>query len=73
MEAINLTIKIDKDEFVRFRKFLEQYIEIVDYKVLPNTKKMYEQDEGYRRVRDTVMKFRKVEDKYINDNNYKYK
>lgn len=73
MEAINLTIKIDKDEFVRFRNFLEQYIEIVDYKILPNTEKMYEQDEGFRRVRDTVRKAKAVEGKYINDNNYKYK
>ena len=73
METINITLKVKEDGVVQLRQFLDEHLEVVDFKILPDTRKMFEEDEGFKSISKNLSRWRKVRDKYINDNNNKYK
>ena len=73
METVNLTIKMPEDEAVKFKRFLEEYVEIVDFRILPDTNKMWEEDEAFKLLCKAEKKAKEVKGKYINEHNNKYK
>ena len=48
METVNITVKIPKDMIAEFQRFLDQYIDVTGFKILPNTEKMYNEDQVFR-------------------------
>jgi len=73
MERINITLKVKKDGVVHLRQFLDEHLEVLDFKILPDTQKMWEEDEGFKSITKNIERWKKTRDKYINDNNNKYK
>ena len=73
METINITLKVKKDGVVQLRQFLDEHLEVLDFKILPDTQKMWEEDEGFKSITKNINRWKKTRDKYINDNNNKYK
>ena len=72
METINITVKLNKEGIPKFQRFLDEHIEVVEFKILPNTDKMYEQDETFRHLSKIKKQSKTAVEKYINDNNNKY-
>ena len=72
METINITVKIEESGVVKFRQFLDEHIEVIDFKILPDTQKMYEEDKAFQDICKAERKVKDIKGKYINDNNNKY-
>jgi hypothetical protein len=72
METINITVKIPKHQVVKFSQFMDKHCEVVEFKILPNTEKMYEADPVFRELNKLKKKAKTEVEKYINDNNNKY-
>lgn len=73
METINITVKLPAHKVVEFQQDLDSRIQVVHFKILPNTEQMYEADETYQELCKLEKKAKTVKSKYINDNNNKYK
>jgi hypothetical protein len=72
METINFTVKLPADKVIEFQRFLDAHIKVVDFRILPDTKRMYEEDEVFQRIDKSVQVAKKVRTVYINDNINKY-
>jgi hypothetical protein len=73
METINITVKLSKHQVVKFQQFIEEHVEVLDFKILPDTQKMWDEDEVFQSIVKEQKKHNKLVSKYINDNNNKYK
>lgn len=74
METINITLKLPEDQVIKFRLFIEMHCEdLVEFKILPNTDAMYEADDTFKALLKERKKTKNIVEKYINDNNNKYK
>jgi hypothetical protein len=71
METINITIKIEPEQVTNFENWLRQHLEVIDFKILPNTDKLYETDKTFQRMVKAVKKAQKERDLYINNNSAK--
>ena len=71
METINITVKVKEDGVVQLRQFLDEHIEVLDFKILPDTQKMWDEDEVFQSIVKEQKKHNKLVSKYINDNNNK--
>jgi len=73
METINITVKLEKHQVTKFMQMIEDTTQMVDFRILPDTRKMFEEDEGFQSIAKNIERWKKTRDKYINDNNNKYK
>ncbi len=73
METINITVKLHEHQVVKFQQFIEEHVEVLDFKILPDTQKMWDEDEVFQSIVKEQKKHNKLVSKYINDNNNKYK
>lgn len=73
MGTINITVKLEKHQVVKFQQFIEEHVEVLDFKILPDTQKMWDEDEVFQSIVKEQKKHNKLVSKYINDNNNKYK
>lgn len=72
METINITLKVERSKVIELRRFLDSELTVLEFKVMPDTQKMYEEDETFQML-SKIKKKAKIEvEKYINDNNQKY-
>ncbi len=73
METINITVKLPEHQVVKFQQFIEEHVKVLDFKILPDTQKMWDEDEVFQSIVKEQKKHNKLVSKYINDNNNKYK
>ena len=69
METVNITLKIDEHELTNFESWLRNNIEVVSFKILPDTEKLYETDATFKKLVKAVKTAQRIRDKYINDKN----
>ena len=68
-KTINITLKIDDVDLINFESWLNQQLEVISFKIMPNTEKLYETDEYFKNIVKQVKKAQKIRDKYINEHN----
>jgi len=74
MVTINITLKLPEHQIPDLERFCREHMEhLLEFKVLPNTEKMYEQDEVFKGLVKMRKRYKTEIEKYINDNNNKYK
>lgn len=73
METINFTIKLEKHQVTKFMQMVEDTTQMLEFKILPDTEKMYESDPVFRELSKLKKQGKTAVEKYINDNNNKYK
>ena len=74
METINITLKIAEHQIPDLEQFCREHMEhLLEFKVLPNTDKMREEDATFRALLDIKKRSKKEVEKYINEHNNKYK
>ena len=69
---VNLTIELKEYEIPDFEYFLRQEVKVISLQILPDTKKMYEEDKTFQKLVKAEKESKKVKAVYINDNNQKY-
>ena len=71
MKTINLTVRLRDDEHIyNFEKFIRNEVEVVDFKILPDIKELYEKDDLFKKIVKGVKDAQRIRDIYINDHNY---
>ena len=68
-KTINITLKIEDTDVINFESWLNQQLEVISFKIMPNTEKLYETDEYFKNIVKNVKKAQKIRDKYINEHN----
>ena len=67
--TINITLKIDKHEIINFESWLNQQLEIISLKIIPNTDKLYETNKTFKKLVKAVKTAQIERDKFINEHN----
>jgi len=69
MKTVNITLKIDEHELTNFESWLRNNIEVVSFKILPDTEQLYAKDETFKKLVKAVKTAQRIRDIYINDKN----
>jgi ribosomal protein S6 len=69
-KTINMTFKMDATQVNNFENWFRQQEEVIDFKILPNTEKLYEDDKHFQEIVKKVKAAQKVRDEYINLHNH---
>ena len=72
METINITLKINKHELVDFESWLGNNLEVISFKTIPNTEKMYKESEHFKKLVNREKQARREKEVYINNNIQNY-
>lgn len=64
---VNLTLEIEKSQVINFENWLRGQLNVYDFRLIPNTDELYENDEVFQKLSNAVKKARDARDKYIND------
>ena len=70
MKTVNITLKIEPEHVNGFERYLRQELEVIDFKILSDTKKLYETDPVFQKLVKAQKSARKVCDDYINLKNF---
>ena len=49
-KTINITLKIEDTDVINFESWLNQQLEVISFKIMPNTEKLYETDEYFKNI-----------------------
>ena len=52
-----------------FESYLRENMEVIDFKILPSTEKLYKEDSHFKKLVKEVSKAQRIRDVYINDHN----
>lgn len=69
----NITLKIKDENVLELEKTLNIYFDVISFKILPDTEKMYEENTTFKKLVKGVKDAQRLRDKYINDHNSEYK
>ena len=70
MKTINVTLKIEPEHVNGFENYLRHEMQVIDFKILSDTKKLYETDKTFQKLVKAQKDARRVCDEYINEHNY---
>lgn len=71
MKIINTTLEVDPLNLSKFENTLRANFKVIDFKIIPDTKQLYDEDEVFRKIVKGVKKANLEKDRYINKHNYK--
>jgi len=69
-KTINMTFKMDEENIVRFESWFRQQEEVIDFRIIPDTSKLYEEDSNFKKLVKAVKDAQRVRDVYINEHNH---
>jgi hypothetical protein len=70
MTVVNLTIELaDEEESHKFDSWIREYVNVKDYKIIPDTKELYKNDSFFKKIVDANKKAKRTINRYINDHN----
>jgi hypothetical protein len=69
MRTVNITIKINEHELTNFEYWLRQQLEVVSFKVIPDTAKLYETNQTFKKLVKKVKIAQEERDNFINEYN----
>ncbi len=69
---VNITIEIDPEEIPTFESWLRGQLKVISLQILPDTKKMYEEDKTFQKLVKLEKDAKKAKAIFINDHNGKY-
>ena len=68
MKTVNLTIELSPEEINNFENWLRNNVKVIDFKVIPETKHLYDNDPIFRKIVKGIKDAQLIRDRYINDN-----
>jgi hypothetical protein len=70
MKTINITFKLDESQINNFDNWFRSQVEVIDFKILPDTEKLYSEDSHFKALVKSVKDAQRIRDQYINEHNY---
>lgn len=67
MQKVNVTLNIESEQILNFENWLRQNTDVIDFKIIPDTKELYEKDEHFKKLVKAVKDAQLIRDRYIND------
>ena len=67
--VINTTLEIDRGGVIALEEWLEQNYKLINFKVVTDTNKLYEDDATFKKLVKAVKETQRIKDIYINDHN----
>ena len=65
--TVNTTFKIDAGNLVELENWLYANLDVVGFRIVPNTEKLYEEDDMFKKLVKIEREARVVKEKYINN------
>lgn len=69
-KTINMTFKLEETQVNNFESWFRQNEEVIDFKILPDTEKLYETDKHFQEIVKKVKTAQRIRDEYINNHNH---
>jgi len=69
MKTINVTLKINEHELTNFESWLREQLEVISFKVIPDTNELYESDTTFKKLVKACKDANTLRDEYINNHN----
>ena len=69
MKLINITLEVDEHHITGLESHLREHFKVISYKIIPDTKKLYETDKTFKKLVKAVKSATEIKDIYINDHN----
>jgi hypothetical protein len=70
MKTVNITFKLDESQINNFDNWFRRQVEVIDFKILPDTEKLYSEDSHFKALVKSVKDAQRIRDQYINEHNY---
>jgi hypothetical protein len=70
VKTVNTTLKVAPENINKFEDFLRRTFKVIDFKILPDTEKLYEEDKHFQEIVKKVKVAQRVRDEYINAHNH---
>lgn len=67
--VINTTLEMTRGGVIALEEWLEQNYKLINFKVVTDTNKLYEDDATFRKLVKAVKETQRIKDIYINDHN----
>ena len=65
--TVNTTFKIDAGNLVELENWLYTNLDVVGFRIVPNTEKLYEEDDMFKKLVKIEREARVAKEKYINN------
>lgn len=65
--TVNTTFKIEAGNLVELENWLYANLDVVGFRIVPNTEKLYEEDAVFKKLVKIERDARIIKEKYIND------
>ena len=69
MKTVNIVLKVKDVDLNELDEALRELYEVIDFKVLPNTEKLYEENTHFKTLVKKVKQAQRVRDEFINNHN----
>jgi len=67
MKLINITLEVDEHHITGLESHLREHFKVISYKIIPDTKALYENDGTFKKLVKAVKSATELKDKYINE------
>lgn len=68
--TINVTLEINEGSVIDFENWLNDSFNLINFKVVADTKQLYEDDPTFRKLVKAVKEAQRIKDIYINEYNH---
>lgn len=68
-KTVNITLKIHEHSIPGFEYWLDQNLEVIRFKIVPDTEELYNSDETFKKLVKNVKKAERERNDYINKYN----
>ena len=69
IKLVNITLEVMDHNVTGLEDHLTEHFNVISYKIIPDTKKLYESDPVFKALVKGVKKAQDIRDKYINEKN----
>ena len=69
MKTVNIVLKIKDQDLNELDEALRELYEVIDFKILPNTEKLYKENRHFKKLVKIVKDAQRIRDKFINEHN----
>ncbi len=69
MKTVNITLEVSEMHLTDLERYLERTFNLISYRVIPDTKELYENDNYFKNIVKNVKKSTEIRDNYINKYN----
>lgn len=66
--TVNLTIELSPEKINSFENWLRNTVKVIDFRVIPETKELYDNDPIFRKIVKGIKDAQLIRDRYINEN-----